>query len=599
MLGFLADTSDMKALSADSDSLMLRKTNEQVLIADAQKPFDLVEVLLNEQQVLTAVDSFAQLHAKQAPPMHGEVYRDLIPLSAPQPGQQYIFEVNLDACSGCKSCVVACHNLNGLEEAENWRDVGLLVGGTSEQPLLQHITTTCHHCIEPACLIGCPVNAYDKDPITGIVRHLDDQCIGCQYCIFKCPYDVPKYSNTKGIVRKCDMCSDRLANAEAPACVQSCPHHAIRIAVADTTDIITDCEANHFLPSAPQPDYSLPTTRFNTSRALPRNALSANYFKDLPQHAHWPLVIMLVLTQLSVGSFIIHHCFPQVLRLCQANLTTISAFSTFEEELGGLTVLASLSLGLLGLIASIFHLGRPAFAFRAILGIRRSWLSREIFAFGCFAMLAVLYTIATFLMPSSFELSNSLAALTSLAGLCGLLSSLFVYVDTPRETWSSFYTGSRFTLTAVILGLPTTLLLLSILSVFSTSTDFSIVMLDFSVPVSKAILLMTSIKLISELVILMNLKQRRHTPQRRTAVLLTTKLSGVLLLRIAAAVVGGIVFPSIVLSQGAITGGNGYTPLFYLVMISLSWICLLIGELLERFLFFTSVTTQRMPGISP
>ena len=42
------------------------------------------------------------------------------------------------------------------------------------------------------CLNGCPVLAYEKDPVTGIVRHLDDQCIGCQYCMLKCPYDVPQ-----------------------------------------------------------------------------------------------------------------------------------------------------------------------------------------------------------------------------------------------------------------------------------------------------------------------------------------------------------------------------------------------------------------------
>ena len=81
---------------------------------------------------------------------------------------------------------------------------------------------------------GCPVLAYEKDPETGIVRHLDDQCIGCQYCVLKCPYDVPKYSTELGIVRKCDMCHSRLAEGEAPACVQACPTEAIRITIVNT-----------------------------------------------------------------------------------------------------------------------------------------------------------------------------------------------------------------------------------------------------------------------------------------------------------------------------------------------------------------------------
>jgi ferredoxin len=80
-----------------------------------------------------------------------------------------------------------------------------------------------HHCVDPACLSGCPVLVYDKYPATGIVRHLDDQCIGCQYCVMKCPCEVPRYSARRGIVRKCDMCGNRLSQGEAPACVQACP----------------------------------------------------------------------------------------------------------------------------------------------------------------------------------------------------------------------------------------------------------------------------------------------------------------------------------------------------------------------------------------
>src|SRR6266566_3266557 len=86
-------------------------------------------------------------------------------------------------------------------------------------------------CLEPACMHGCPVGAYEKDALTGIVRHLDDQCIGCRYCMLTCPYEVPQYCVRKGIVRKCDMCADRLAESEAPACVQACPNEAIAIRI--------------------------------------------------------------------------------------------------------------------------------------------------------------------------------------------------------------------------------------------------------------------------------------------------------------------------------------------------------------------------------
>ena len=160
-----------------------------------------------------------------------------MPSEPPGPGQQYAFEVDLDSCSGCKACVAACHSLNGLDDEECWRDVGLIIGRGGGLPVLQHVTSACHHCLDPACLTACPVDAYEKDPITGIVRHLDDQCFGCQYCTLACPYDVPKFHAGKGIVRKCDMCSDRLAHGEAPACVQACPHEAIRIRLVEVEEV--------------------------------------------------------------------------------------------------------------------------------------------------------------------------------------------------------------------------------------------------------------------------------------------------------------------------------------------------------------------------
>ena len=147
------------------------------------------------------------------------------------------------------------------------------------------------------------MNAYEKDPVTGIVKHLDDQCFGCQYCTLACPYDVPKYHPGKGIVRKCDMCSSRLAVGEAPACVQACPHEAIAIRVVNVQQVIEDAEAAVFLPAAPDPQITLPTTTYKTTRVFPRNMLPADYFRVKPQHAHLPLVVMLVLTQLSVGAF--------------------------------------------------------------------------------------------------------------------------------------------------------------------------------------------------------------------------------------------------------------------------------------------------------
>jgi Fe-S-cluster-containing dehydrogenase component len=188
-------------------------------------PSSFLDQLLEDQSDLTAVERFSKSHdalEQSGQPVLEKHYRDLIPKDPLRPGQQYAFEVNLDACTGCKACVVGCHHMNGLDETETWRKVDLLKGADPE-PTVQHLTSACHHCIDPGCMTGCPVQAYEKDETTGVVAHLDDQCIGCRYCELKCPYEVPQYSESLGIVRKCDMCIGRLQEGEAPACVQSCP----------------------------------------------------------------------------------------------------------------------------------------------------------------------------------------------------------------------------------------------------------------------------------------------------------------------------------------------------------------------------------------
>ena len=81
--------------------------------------------LLDEQQDLTAVEEFSLACDYATISSPAARYQRLLPAAPPGPGQQYAFEVDLDRCSGCKACVTACHNLNGLDAAEAWRDVGM------------------------------------------------------------------------------------------------------------------------------------------------------------------------------------------------------------------------------------------------------------------------------------------------------------------------------------------------------------------------------------------------------------------------------------------------------------------------------------------
>ena len=111
------------------------------------------------------------------------------PLSA---GEQYRFHFNMTRCIGCRSCEVACNEQNGNPADIQWRRVGEIEGGTYPNTLRHYLSMGCNHCLDAECLKGCPVDAYTKDPTTGIVLHSTDACIGCQYCVWNCPYRKPQ-----------------------------------------------------------------------------------------------------------------------------------------------------------------------------------------------------------------------------------------------------------------------------------------------------------------------------------------------------------------------------------------------------------------------
>ncbi len=526
----------------------------------------LVDQLLAEQRQLTAVEKFSRAHDSHALP--SARYRDLLPATPPAAGQQYAFEVDLDQCSGCKACVTACHSLNGLDDGETWRDIGGLVSDDWRKPFTQTVTTACHHCADPGCLNGCPVLAYEKDSVTGIVRHLDDQCIGCQYCVLKCPYEVPKYSEKRGIVRKCDMCSQRLAVGEAPACVQACPNEAIRITLVQTGQE----QASEWLPASPDASITRPTTRFLSQRGLPERLVPAASAAPVLQHAHWPLILMLVLTQLGAGVFVFLFAVP-------ANVQSVAAIA------GTVSLVA-------GLGASVFHLGRPLKAWRAFLGWRKSWMSREILAFNLFAPLAITVTLAlnlpfdqrAGLRPGM--LLPWLIPATALAGLLSVFCSAMIYHDTHRVCWRGVRSIGRFLGTTAVLGLAA----LWAVSAFSNSAATWL-------PALLAVAAFA--KLTGELRALRPAESTladEAWPQNgdidawvlsRHAPLLLGELGLLTRARIAALLVGGILLPLLTFLPGFAAAPASLVAL----------VCCGFAEFAERHAFFRAVVTPKMPGL--
>jgi DMSO reductase anchor subunit/ferredoxin len=428
------------------------------------------------------------------------------------------------------------------------------------------------------------VRAYEKDDVTGIVRHLDDQCIGCQYCILVCPYDVPKYNRARGIVRKCDMCSNRLAVGEAPACVQSCPNQAIRITTVRRQEIAENCESGAFLPGAPDPHHTQPTTHYRTSRVFPRNTLPADYYSVHPEHAHWPLVLMLVLTQLSVGAFLV-----------ELLLETLSG----PQSLQGIRAVhacGAVFFGLVALAASTLHLGRPHLAFRAVIGLKSSWLSREIVAFGLFAVLAVFYAGVVWKFELSpvraGQLQTALGSAVVAAGLAGIGCSIMIYHCTRRALWNGAATTVRFGLTTLLLGQSTALFTMLVAADFANGAAGGLVR-NLTGLLFPGLVVTTAAKLLFEASLFAHRRSRQMSPLKRSALLMSGELARATRWRFALGFLGGILLPAV--WMGRDDPAAPALSLLHFVIIG-QFAALLAGELFERYLFFSAVVASRMPG---
>lgn len=79
------------------------------------------------------------------------------------------------------------------------------------------------HCEDPGCLRACPADGAIVQYTNGIVDFQQEHCIGCQYCVSGCPFDIPKFNSLTKKVYKCTLCSDRVGQGLEPACIKACP----------------------------------------------------------------------------------------------------------------------------------------------------------------------------------------------------------------------------------------------------------------------------------------------------------------------------------------------------------------------------------------
>ncbi len=150
---------------------------------------------------------------------------------------QYGFAVELDRCSGCKACAMACKDRNDLDLGTKYRKVIDYAGGTWDVSndgvctpsgvFSYSVSVSCNHCDNPACVANCPTGAMRKDSETGIVTSDPEVCIGCGTCVESCPYRAPRLVGEELHSGKCDMCYGLVSAGGNPRCVDACPMRAL------------------------------------------------------------------------------------------------------------------------------------------------------------------------------------------------------------------------------------------------------------------------------------------------------------------------------------------------------------------------------------
>jgi Fe-S-cluster-containing dehydrogenase component/DMSO reductase anchor subunit len=310
----------------------------------------------------------------------------------------FLFDVN--KCVGCMACVAGCIIENGTVPTVNWRVVSGCNGFRHPDLPVFWFSLACNHCKSAPCMKNCPALAYSRDEATGAVIHHAERCIGCQYCTWVCPYDAPKFNPGTRVVEKCNFCVDRLHEGSIPACAAACPVGALGFgdAEANAEEVVVPGFGKYGIkPSirlVPLRETAVRPVIWNSDVPVDRNEMR-RLVKSSPSKIRlakeWPLVpftlavaglAALLAARLSTGIFIDPAWF--------------------------------LSAGALAMILSATHLGRKGRAWRSVLNLRKSWLSREIFSFSAFLGVSALYFLTGWILSGYIALVFGIASLISI-----------------------------------------------------------------------------------------------------------------------------------------------------------------------------------------
>ena len=151
---------------------------------------------------------------------------------------QKLLVLDLENCTRCDECTRACSDTHeGVTR--------LIREGLRFENYL--VASSCRSCLDPYCLVGCPVDAIHRKPREnhpGAVEIvIEDHCIGCGLCSTNCPYgNISMHQEDEGrVATTCDLCRDLVGPEDDPSCVYACPHNAaFRMSGQDLLKIVAN-----------------------------------------------------------------------------------------------------------------------------------------------------------------------------------------------------------------------------------------------------------------------------------------------------------------------------------------------------------------------